>query len=122
MSKVRGMKVTLSAIINSDPIDSMFGDFVTPKKATILAFHTGTLVEAEDGGLYLIPMGDWFRSIYNNKPMAQVDDFNELQDLGLTVIKDKVVRHGQEVRGKDNVSVAKADEAVAADNSEAKDS
>lgn len=35
MSKVRGMKVTLSAIINTDPIDSLFGDFVTPKKAKV---------------------------------------------------------------------------------------
>jgi hypothetical protein len=120
MSKVRGIKAKLQDIIDSNPVDSMFSDFVTPKAATILSMNAGTFIEAEEGGTYLVPMGEWFRSSYYHKAMPQVSDFNQLQDLGLTAIKDKVVRkeeRGQEVRSQDNVGVKKADEAVATDSS-----
>lgn len=133
MSKVLGIKVKLDQIMNNDTVSVMGKEFVTPKKATILSSNAGTLIEAEEGGLYLIPVGDWFRSNFIGKPFPQVDAFDKLQDLGLTAIKDKLVRNdnkqkpavkkdGQEIRSKDNVSVKKADEAVASNlESEKKD-
>jgi hypothetical protein len=132
MKKDMGIKVKLDQIINSDALDASSREWVRAKKATILINNQGTLIEAEDGGLYLIPVGLWFRSEMYNKGLPQVDDFNKLQDLGLTAIKDKIVRHqekrekkeipvksvgiknGQEVRGEDNVSPEKVDQTVAA--------
>jgi hypothetical protein len=74
-------------------------------------------------------LGNWFRSAYNNKGLPQVDEFNQLQDLGFTVIKDKLIRNeekpvleekknteipnGQEIRRQDNVGIKKVDKAVA---------
>jgi hypothetical protein len=120
MSKpVRGIKVTFQQLVDSDPPDSMFSDFVVPVRYTILSRSYGTVVETAEGALYLVPVGDWFRSDYCGKGMDQVSDFNKLQDYGLTAIKDAVVRNeekedlGQEIRSEDNVSVEKADEAVA---------
>lgn len=134
---VKGIKVSLDQIMDSDSIDASKTDFVVPKKATILSNNSGTLMEAEDGNLYLATVGNWFRSNFIGKQLPQVDQFNKLQDLGLTVIKDKIVRHeekpkleekkvekldGQEVRRKDNVSVKKVDKAMASDiKSEKKD-
>lgn len=125
MKPVRGIKITLEDLINSSPANTMFGDYVVPVRATVLAGRSGTLVEPDTGGYYLIPVGDWFRSEYNLRGLPQVSDFNQLQDLGFTEIKDKVVRNpekaesnGQEVRGENNVSVEKADEAVASNSSE----
>jgi hypothetical protein len=141
MSKVRGVKVTLKQVINSDAPNAAFREWVTPKKATILSSNGGTLVEAEEGGLFIIPVGDWFRSPYQGRSMPQVDSFNELQDYGLTAIKDKIVRHsekapvveskeeakpeikpeikptvktnGQTIRGQSNVGLKKANQTVA---------
>lgn len=126
MKPVRGIKTTLKDLVDGNPANAIFGDYVTPAKATILSFHMGTLVESAEGGLYLVPQGDWFRSDYYLRGLPQVSDFNYLQDMGFTEIKDKIVRNeeknGQEVRGEDNVSIEKADEAVASDSSEEKDS
>lgn len=127
MQKVKGMRVTLQQVFDSDSINAAATDWVVPKKATILSNNGGTLIEAEEGGLYLVSVGNWFRSVFNGRPLPQVDAFNELQDKGFTVIKDKVVRHeekkpeikqavkenGQEIRGKNNVGPKKADKAVA---------
>jgi hypothetical protein len=126
---VKGIKITLDQVINSEAINADSGEYVVPKKATVLSYNSGTLVEVAEGGLYLVTIGNWFRSSYNNKGLPQVSDFNRLQDLGLTVIKDKIVRnedkvpvkdtkivekiHGQEIRSQDNVSVKKVDKAVA---------
>lgn len=140
MKKDMGIKVKLDQIINSEALDASSREWVTAKKATILANSQGTLIEAEEGGLYLIPVGLWFRSDLYNKGLSQVDDFNRLQDLGLTAIKEKIVRHqekqekkeapakevgnknGQEIRGQNNVSPKKVDQAVASDiESEKKD-
>lgn len=139
MKKDMGIKVELDQIINSDALDASKRAFVTAKKATILANNQGTLIEAEEGGLYLIPVGLWFRSDFYNKALPQVDSFNRLQDLGLTAIKDKIVRHqekqekkesivknignknGQEIRGKNNVSPEKVDQAVASDTESEKE-
>jgi hypothetical protein len=97
MTKVKGVKVKLSQIINSEAPNAAHKEWVTPKKVTILAYNSGTLVEAEEGGLFLVPVGDWFRSGNIGKAAPQVDAFNELQDYGLTAIKDKMVRHEQKV-------------------------
>lgn len=119
MNQVRGIKVTLKEILDSDPINAVNRDWVVPKKATILSNNAGTLIEAESGGLYIIPVGDWFRSVFHGKNFPQVDDFNKLQDLGFTAIKDAMFRKnsekldGQEVRGKNNVSVKKVDKTMA---------
>lgn len=140
MSKVLGIKVTLQQILNSDAPSVSGKEWVVPKKATILSGNSGTLIEAQEGGLYLIPVGDWFRSSFIGKPLPQVDDFNELQDKGFTAIKDKIVRHeekkteikqeakqmvkenGQEVRSQNNVSSKKVNQAVASNSkSEKKD-
>lgn len=134
MSKVQAIKVSLEQVINSDSPNAAIKDFVTPIKATVLSYNAGTLIEAQEGGLYLVSMGTWFRTPYNGKAMPQVDGFDQLQDLGLTVIKDKIVRNdsstlkevekedGQKVRSQNNVSSKKANKAVASNiKSEAKD-
>jgi hypothetical protein len=131
MNKVLGIKIKLQQVLDSEAISVSGKEFVVPKKATILSNNSGTLIEAEEGGLYLIPVGDWFRSPFIGKTFKQVDAFNELQDKGLTAIKDKIVRHenkvlekvnGQEIRRQNNVSVKKADKAVGSDTkSEKKD-
>lgn len=115
MNTVRAMKITLENIMNSDAPSVVGSQFVTPAKATVLSGNAGTLVETAEGELYLVPMGEWFRSAYYLKGMGQVSAFNQLQDLGLTEIKDKIVRNdGQEIPSKNNVSVEKIDEAVEA--------
>jgi hypothetical protein len=134
LSKVQAIKVSLEQVINSDSPNAAIKDFVTPIKATVLSYNAGTLIQAQEGGLYLVSMGTWFRTPYNGKAMTQVDAFDQLQDLGLTVIKDKIVRHeektekkevsdnGQAIRSQNNVSPKKANKAVATDiKSEAKD-
>jgi len=140
MSKVLGIKVKLEQVFNSEAIAVSGKEWIVPKKATILSNNSGTLVETEEGGLYLVPIGDWFRSNYYGKSFPQVDAFNQLQDYGMTAIKDKIVRYeekkpevkqevkqavkenGQEIRGKDNVGAKKADKAVASNpQSEKKD-
>jgi hypothetical protein len=146
MNKVKGVKVNLDQVINSEAPNAAFKDWVTPKKATILSNNGGTLVEAEEGGLYIIPVGDWFRSIFYSKVIPQVDSFNKLQDYGLTAIKDKIVRHdeivkleekkvepnkeqdkvvkpnGQAIRSQNNVGIKKINQAVASNiKSEKKD-
>lgn len=140
MEKVKGIKTTLQQVLNSDSINAANTDWIVPKKATILSNNSGTLVEPEEGGLYVVSVGNWFRSSYITKPLPQVQEFNELQDKGLTAIKDKIVRHeekrpevkqeakqlvkenGQEIRGKNNVGPKKIDKAVASDpESEKKD-
>lgn len=131
MSKVLGIKIKLQQVFDSEAVSVSGREFVVPKKATILSNNSGTLIESEEGGLYLIPVGDWFRSSFYGRAFPQVDAFNQLQDYGLTAIKDKIVRHeekkpevkqetklvvkenGQEIRSKNNVSVKKADKAVA---------
>lgn len=125
MSKVHAIKVTLDQVINSEAPNAAIKDLVTPVKATVLAYNAGTLIEAQEGGLYLVSMGTWFRTPYNGKAMSQVDAFDQLQDLGLTVIKDRLVRNdaptlkemeksdGQKVRSQNNVSSKKANKAVA---------
>ena len=134
MVKDKGIRVSIEQIINSDSLNASNADWITPKKATMLSGNVGTLVEAEEGGMYLIPMGLWFRSDFCNKGLSQVDEFNKLQDLGLTVIKDKIVRYeekqeqkevsdnGQAVRSQDNVISKKVNKTMAPNTkSEAKD-
>jgi hypothetical protein len=131
MNKVLGIKIKLQQVLDSEAVSVSGKEFVVPKKATILSNNSGTLIEAEEGGLYLIPVGDWFRSPFIGKTFKQVDAFNELQDKGLTAIKDKVVRHenkasekvnGQEIRRQNNVGIKKADKAMGSDiKSEKKD-
>ena len=133
MSKVMGIKISLVQIMNSDAPNATTKEFVIPKKATILSGNYGTLIEAVEGGYFLVPMGTWFRSSFYGNALPQVDDFDKLQDLGLTLIKDKIVRNdnkptnvekvsGQEIRGKNNSGVAKANKAVSSDiESEKKD-
>jgi hypothetical protein len=126
---VKGIKITLNEVINIEAISASSGDYIIPKKATVLSNNSGTLIQAEDGSLYLVTLGNWFRSAYNNKGLPQVDEFNQLQDLGFTVIKDKLIRNeekpvleekknteipnGQEIRRQDNVGIKKVDKAVA---------
>ncbi len=134
MTKDKGIRVSVEQIINSDSLNASNSDWITPKKATLLSGNAGTLVEAEEGGMYLIPMGLWFRSDLYNKGLPQVSEFNKLQDLGLTIIKDKIVRHeekteqkevsgnGQAIRSQDNVSSKKVNKTMATNiKSEAKD-
>jgi hypothetical protein len=134
MSKVLGIRVKLEQIYNSDNPSISGKEWVVPKKATILSGNSGTLVEAEEGGLYLVPIGDWFRSNYYGRSLPQVDAFNQLQDYGLTAIKDRIVRHeekvaelkqeakqtvkenGQEIRSQNNVSPKKVNQAVASNS------
>ena len=133
MSKVRGIKITIQQVLDTDPVSVSGRDWIVPKKATILSNNRGTLVEASEGGLYLVNVGDWFRSPFIGKPFPQVDEFNKLQDLGLTSIKDAIVRHpekievkeqpkqpinqvkpnGQAIRSQNNVGVKKVNQAVA---------
>jgi hypothetical protein len=148
MNVVRTMKVTLDQVVNSDSLNAAARHWVVPKKATILSHSSGTLIEADDGQLYLATVGDWFRSPFVSKSFPQVDQFNQLQDYGLTEIKDKLVRHsekkielkveekirprlevkklekldGQTIPSKNNVSVEKVNKAVESDiKSEKKD-
>lgn len=127
MNTVKGIKVTLKQVLDSDSVNAANTEWITPKTATILSNNSGTLVESEDNSLYIVSVGNWFRSIFIAKSLPQVSQFNELQDKGLTAIKDKIIRneekksevkqvvkqHGQEIRGKDNVGIKKVDKAVA---------
>ena len=134
MSTVMGVRVSLDQIINSDAPNAANRDRVVPHKATILSGNSGTLVELENGALYLVPVGEWFRSPFYGRSIPQVTEFNKLQDYGLTSIKDKLVRkedkkqpqstmvkHGEEVRSKNNVSIKKIDKAMASDNGSKKE-
>ena len=123
MSRVLGIKISLAQIMNSDAPNATTKEFVVPKKATILSGNYGTLIEAVDAGYFLVPMGTWFRSSFYGKTLPQVDDFDALQDLGLTLIKDKIIRNdskssvveresGQEIRAKNNSSVTKINKAI----------
>ena len=130
MSKlVRGIRITLDDVVNSNAADATKKDWVTPVKATILSNNSGTLVELDNKQLYIVLVGDWFRSPFYGKMLPQVSAFNMLQDYGLTAIKDKLVRYpdpkvevvsvkpekpsGQEIRIKNNVGIKKVDKAVA---------
>jgi hypothetical protein len=125
MSKVRAVKVTLNQIIESDVLNAVFSEFVEPKKATLLSGNAGTIIQVEDGDYYLSSMGEWFRSPLYGKALPQVDAFDRLQDLNLTIIKDKlirkdneslkntVVKNEQKLRVKDNVSPEKTVKTVA---------
>lgn len=121
MSKnVRAIKINIDQIKDVQSIVATNRDFIVPKKATILSNKVGTLIQDESGAYFLVTMGDWFRASF--RPLPQVDDFNQLQDLGLTEIKDKIVRNnttnlvtnnGQEIPKQDNVSIKKINKTVA---------
>lgn len=121
MSKnVRAIKITIDQIKDIQSIIATNRDFIVPKKATILSNKAGTLIQDESGAYFLVTIGDWFRASF--RPLPQVDDFDQLQDLGLTEIKDKIVRNntknlvtnnGQEIPKQDNVSIKKINKAVA---------
>lgn len=96
MSQIRGIKISLKQLIDSDAPDASVRHWVVPKKATVLSNNAGTLIEDSTGEYYLVTIGEWFRSPYNGKAMPQVDEFNKLQDLGFTLIKDKMFRHKEE--------------------------
>jgi hypothetical protein len=129
MNKVRAIKVTLKDILDGEAVNAVAREWIIPKKATILSNNAGTLVEAEEGGLFLVTVGDWFRSSFFGKGISQVDDFEKLRTMGFTAIKDALPEiftqkeiksleksSGQEIRGKDNGGAKKADKAVASDN------
>lgn len=123
MKDVRAIRISINDVYNSTPVDASKKEFVTPVKATVLSNKAGTLIQTQDSSYYLVSLGDWFRSAYNNKPMTQVDHFNQLQDYNLTYLKESIFRHKdttknekQEVRGKDNVSIKKIDKTMASDN------
>lgn len=108
MSQIRGIKISLKQLMDSDAPDASVRHWVVPKKATILSNNGGTLIEDETGEHYLVTIGEWFRSPYNGKAMPQVDQFNKLQDLGFTVIKDRMFRHEEEQKKELEVPVVKA--------------
>lgn len=125
---VKSIKVTLDDIVNSVAVDAASKEFVVPKKATILSNSSGTLIQTEQNSYYLVTVGDWFRSTYYGKNLPQVDDFNQLQDYGFTLIKDKIIRNtsevkkeipkvekvdGQEIRSKNIISTQKTNKTVA---------
>ena len=127
MDRVIGIRVSLNQVINSDAPSASAKDWVIPKKATILSNNYGTLIQADSGDYFLVPVGLWFRSVFSNKNLPQVEDFNKLQDLGLTLIKDKIVRNedkpisteveeldGQKVRSQNIISSSKINKTVAA--------
>lgn len=107
MKKIRAIKINLEQVLDSHAPDASVRDFITPKKATILNKGGGTLVEAEEGGYFIVPVGEWFQSSYNGKMLPQVDEFNKLQDMGFTAIKDKIVRHAEKVEEKPKVEAVK---------------
>lgn len=109
MKKLRAIKVNLAQILDSHAPDASVRDFITPKKATILNKNGGTLVEAEEGGYFIVPVGEWFQSSYNGRILPQVDEFNKLQDMGFTAIKDKIVRHAEKVEEKPKVEAVKTE-------------
>lgn len=126
MDKVIGIKISLDQVINSDAPNASVKDWIIPKKATILSNNYGTLIQVSGGDYFLVPIGLWFRSIFSNKNLPQVEDFNKLQDLGLTLIKDKIVRNddkpisavveesdGQKVRSQNIISSSKINKTMA---------
>lgn len=130
MKPVKGVKITLQDVLDSNPVSAFNTDWVIPARATILSGGSGTLIETAENKLYLVSKGDWFRSDFYLKGIPQVSMFNQLQDLGFTEIKDKIVRNpepmkendGQEIRGENNVSIAKTDKTVASNRSKKKNS
>jgi hypothetical protein len=123
MKEVRAIKVKLEQIMENDAPDAATKHWVVPAKATILSGSNGTLLQVDTGDYYLATAGEWFRSVYIGKAMPQVDSFDKLQDIGITAIKDKIVRNDakpkevvkqneQELRSKNNVSTKKAGKTV----------
>jgi hypothetical protein len=80
MSLVRGIKVTLEEIENSHAVSSTGADFIKPHKYTILSGSRGTLVETEEGNLFLVTPPVWFRFNSGGGRYLQVSAFNRLQD------------------------------------------
>jgi len=90
MSKpVRATKVTIDDIVNNNLVLKSH-EYINPKFATILTNNSGTLCrETEDGPLYLVLVGDWFRaSLYN---LPQIKEFDQLADYNLTILRKQTV-------------------------------
>ena len=129
MKEIKAIKIDIDDVYNNNPVDASKKQFVIPVKATVLSNKAGTLIQIQDNSYYLVTMGDWFRSSYNNKAMVQVDHFNQLQDYNLTYLKESIFRHKdtdknekQEIRGEDNVSIKKIDKTMASNNRGKKES
>lgn len=123
-NEVLAVRISIEEVINSHAANSAFKTRVTPKKATLLSNNSGTLIQDENNVYYVVQVGEWFRSKFNNGRLPQVDDFNKLQDLGLTLIKDRIIRNedkvvenisGQKIREQNNVSPPKINKAVGTD-------
>jgi len=123
-NEVVGIKVSIDQIFNSDSPNVNNKNFIVPKKATILSGNNGTLVQDSNNEYFIVPVGLWFRSKFSSSNLPQVDVFDKLQDLGFTLIKDKIIRNdskvvenisGQKIREQNNVSVKKVDKTVGTD-------
>lgn len=112
---VRATRTTIENVLNAHSPDSSNTSLVIAKKATVLAFNSGTLIEAEEGGYYIVQQGEWHR--YGDNTLPQVDCFDQLNAVNLTVLKKDIIKdifRGQKVPEQDRPVVEKTDSPVEA--------
>lgn len=90
MKQIRAYRTTLEEVLNAHPADSATSHFAVPTKATILAFNSGTLIQDSAGNYSIAVPGEWFRNGDNTLP--QVDAFDQLNAVGLTVLKEDILK------------------------------
>jgi hypothetical protein len=88
--QIRAFRVSLVDVLNGHPADALNQKFVAPVKATLLAFKAGTLIQDEAGNYYSVTMGEWHRE--GNSALPQVDAFDQLNAVGLTVLKTDLLK------------------------------
>jgi hypothetical protein len=88
MKLVRGYPVSIQDMLDNNITVKPF-QLLVPVKATILSFDIGTLFKDESGRLFLSHKAEWFKVGYSGLP--QIEEFDELQALNLTVLKKEIV-------------------------------
>jgi hypothetical protein len=89
---------------------------IVPVKATMLAFNAGALLQDQAGTYYICVQGEWHR--YGDNTLPQVDAFDQLNQVGLTVLKKDLMKEifrGQKISSEGGHSLEETSEAVATD-------
>lgn len=84
--QLRGYEISLAEVLDAHTADSANQQFIVPVKATVMAFKAGTLVQDHGNRYFVVTMGEWHREGDNTLP--QVDAFDQLNAVGLTVLKE----------------------------------
>jgi len=113
---IRAVKTSLEEILNGHPANTANTFMIVPTKATMLAFNTGALLQDQAGTYYVCVQGEWHR--YGDNTLPQVDAFDQLNAVGLTLLKKDIIKEifrGQEIPSESGHSPEETSEAVATD-------